>query len=246
MQSYTYKKIRENIWQIAEDDGVYCTLIKGSESAVLIDTGYGKHDLRAFVEENISTPYMVINSHGHPDHIGGNNRFNTIYALKEEWDIIRHFEMNKNISYSLKEIQIGQRISLGDINIDVVSLKGHTRGSVGFIVSEEKILIAGDALNECLWLFNYGSLSMLELYETINKTMKLNFESYLCGHSEKLYEKKKLFSHLKNIRNLKTDETTRKKLIGFETYSSIYKDSDGRSEIVFTKDKIAGLKKENF
>ena len=75
---YTYKKIREDIWQIQEDDGVYCTLVKGSELAVLIDTGYGKRNLRAFVEENISTPYMVLNSHGHPDHIGGNHWFDTI------------------------------------------------------------------------------------------------------------------------------------------------------------------------
>lgn len=27
---YEYTKIRENIWQIAEDNGVYCTLVKGS------------------------------------------------------------------------------------------------------------------------------------------------------------------------------------------------------------------------
>lgn len=25
----TYTKIRENIWQIAEDKGVFCTLVKG-------------------------------------------------------------------------------------------------------------------------------------------------------------------------------------------------------------------------
>lgn len=241
MQSYKYKKIRDNIWQIAEDNGVYCTLVKGSESAVLIDTGYGKRNLRAFVEENISTPYMVINSHGHPDHTGGNYQFDMVYALKEEQEIIRHFEMNKK-PYSLKEIQTGQRISLGDINIDVVSLSGHTKGSAGFIVSEEKILIAGDAFNECLWLFNYGSLSMKELYDTINKAMQLDFDSYLCGHSAELYEKKKLFSHLKNIGNLKVDESTRKNTMGFETFSSVYEDSDGKSEIVFTIDK---LQKEN-
>lgn len=90
--TYEYTKIRENIWQIEDDMGVRCTLLKGSELAVLIDTGYGERDLRHFVEENVSTPYMVINSHGHPDHIGGNHWFDTIYAIKEEWDVILHFE----------------------------------------------------------------------------------------------------------------------------------------------------------
>ena len=45
----------DHIWQIAEDKGVYCTLVKGSELAVLIDTGYGKRNLRAFIEKLISS-----------------------------------------------------------------------------------------------------------------------------------------------------------------------------------------------
>lgn len=172
---YEYTKIRENIWQIAEDDGVCCTLVKGSKMAVLIDTGYGRRNLRAFIEENVTTPYIVINSHGHPDHIGGNHWFDTVYSLRKEWDVIKHFEENGPKLYNLKEIQIGQHISLGDLNIVVVSLAGHTQGSIGFIVQEEDILIAGDALNEGLWLFNYGSLSMTDLYETIKATMTLDF-----------------------------------------------------------------------
>ena len=109
MSSYEYTKIRDNIWQILDDNGVYCTLVQGSEMAVLIDTGYGTRDLRAFIEETVSTPYMVINSHGHPDHIGGNYRFDTIYALKEEWDVIKYFEEKDCLTYNLKEIYIGEK-----------------------------------------------------------------------------------------------------------------------------------------
>ena len=237
--TYEYTKIRDNIWQIKEDDGVCCTLVKGSDMAVLIDTGYGVRNLRAFVEENVTTPYMVINSHGHPDHIGGNHWFDTVYSLKEEWDVIRHFEGNEPKGYELKEIQVGQRISLGDINIEVVSLAGHTKGSVGFLVQQDGILIAGDALNEGLWLFNYGSLSMSELYETIKVTLDLNFSTYLCGHSDEEYDKEKLISHVRNIENLKVDSSTKQNTIGFETYCSQYEDVNGVSEIVFTIDKVA-------
>lgn len=240
---YKYTKICENIWQIAEDNGVYCTLVKGSKMAVLIDTGYGKRNLRAFIEENITTPYIVINSHGHPDHIGGNHWFDTVYSSKKEWDVIRHFEGNKPKLYELKEIRVGQHISLGNLNIVVVSLAGHTKGSIGFIVQEENILIAGDALNEGLWLFNYGSLSMRDLYETLKATMELDFSIYLCGHSDKKYNKEKLISHVKNIENLKIDSNTKQNTIGFETYCSKYEDVKGQSEIVFTIDKVDKSKK---
>lgn len=236
--SYEYTKINDSIWQIAEDEGVYCTLVKGNELAILIDTGYGKRDLRAFVEENISTPYMVVNSHGHPDHIGGNHWFDTVYSLREEWDVIQHFEEREPGTYQLKEIRIGQKISLGNINVTVVSLAGHTKGSVGFLILEEKLLIAGDALNEGLWLFNYGSMSMNDLYETIKNTLELDFREYICGHSSEKYRKEKLISHIRNIQNIKVDDRTKQNTIGFETYCSRYEDRDGRSEIVFTIDKV--------
>lgn len=236
--TYNYTKIRDHIWQIAEDDGVYCTLIKGSELAVLIDTGYGKRDLRSFVEKNTSTPYMVIDSHGHPDHIGGNHWFDTVYALKQEWDVIRYFEENRPQTYRTGEIQIGQRIFLGNQTIEVIPLLGHTKGSVGFLVQEEKLLIAGDALNESLWLFNYGSLPMRDLYATIKETMEVDFDTYLCGHSDEEFRKEKLLSHLRNIEQLKTEDCRKQQTIGFETYSSAFEDSCGRSEIVFTIDKV--------
>ena len=235
---YEYTKICDNIWQIAEDNGVYCTLVKGNELAVLIDTGYGKRNLRDFVEKNISTPYIVINSHGHPDHIGGNHWFDTVYALQEEWDIIQHFEEKKPRRYDLKEIRIGQKISLGDIDIIVVSLAGHTKGSAGFFIPAKKLLVAGDALNEGLWLFNYGSLSMSDLYETIKNTLDLDFDTYICGHSNKKHIKDSLVSHMRNIENLRTDDDTKKNIMGFDTYCSKYEDSKGKSEIIFTIDKV--------
>lgn len=107
---------------------------------------------------------------------------------------------------------------------------------------EEKLLIAGDALNEGLWLFNYGSLSMKHLYNTLKKTMKLNFNSYLGGHSNIEYQKEKLLSHINNIENLKVDKNSKHNLMGFEVYSSKYEDIHGKSEIIFTEDKAVPVK----
>lgn len=234
---YFYTKIRNNIWQIEEDNGVYCTLIKGRDMAILVDTGYGNRNLRAFIEENISTPYMVINSHGHPDHIGGNHWFDEIFALKEDWDVIEYFE-EKEKTYELKEIKIGQKISLGDLHIEIIPLEGHTKGSIGLLVQEEKLLIAGDALNGELWLFNYGSLSMKELYKSLQKTVQLDFSTYLCGHSKQEYKKQRIVTHIYNIEHLKVDERTLQNTIGFETYCSSYSNEYGSSQIVFTNDKV--------
>lgn len=235
--SYEYWKIRNNIWQIAEDEGVYCTLVKGDNMAILIDTGYGNRNLRDFVEQHITTPYMVINSHGHPDHIGGNHWFDTVWAAKEEWELIDYFATERG-SYRREVITVGSQISLGNIHIDIIDLSGHTKGSIGFLVKEEGLLIAGDALNEGLWLFNYGSQFIKQLYDTLKRTMDLDFTSYLCGHSNKEYPKEKLLTHIRNIETLKIEDCRKQNTIGFETYCSTYQDANGRSEIVFSIDKI--------
>lgn len=179
--------------------GVCCTLVKGSEKALLIDTGYGRRNLRTFIEQNLDTTPL----------------------------------------YSQKILPVKDRLSLGNLHITVIPLPGHTAGSTGFLVEEERLLIAGDALNEELWLFNYGSLSLKQLYHTLKQTLSLEFDSYLCGHDRKEYKKEALTSHIKNMEALKTDACIPEVTIGFETLRSIYEDASGHSEIVFTKDKLS-------
>ena len=119
---YCFTRIRENIYQIADDKSVCCTLVKGKDLAILVDTGYGVRNLRAFVEQNVTTPYIVFNSHGHPDHIGGNNRFDEVYAVKEEWDVIDHFEkIPGGRTYVLREIKVGDELDLGGLHAEIVS-----------------------------------------------------------------------------------------------------------------------------
>lgn len=67
---------------------------------------------------------------------------------------------------------------------------------------------------------------------------KLDFSTYLCGYSNKEHNKDELISHVRNIENLKIDSSTKEDTIGFETYCSKYEDVKGKSEIVFTIDKV--------
>lgn len=231
-----YTEIRKNIWQISDDDGVYCTLVRGDSLAVLWDTGYGKQDIRSFVEENVQTEYIVINSHGHPDHIGGNRQFENIYAGEDAFDEILYF--SKTISsapvrYNLKKLNIGQRLNLGGIHGRIISLAGHTKGSVGLLIEEERLLLAGDALNPCLWIFNYGAMPTNQLKKTLENLEETEFDNYLCGHSDKEIPREFLKIHMKNITSMSIENSVKGITIGFETYESICEDKNGKSVIVY-------------
>ncbi|MDO4622710.1 MAG: MBL fold metallo-hydrolase [Eubacteriales bacterium] len=72
---YQCRKINDQVYHIVGKDAVNCQLVVGSEKAVLFDTGYGFADLAAFIKGFCKVPVTVVNSHGHLDHVNGNNQF---------------------------------------------------------------------------------------------------------------------------------------------------------------------------
>jgi len=67
-------------WLVGEPGHVNNYLVEGDERAVLVDTGLGLADVRAAAEALTDKPILVVNSHGHDDHRGGNWRFDDVAA----------------------------------------------------------------------------------------------------------------------------------------------------------------------
>lgn len=79
---YTMEQIHPRIWKVVEADpyGQYPFLyvIMGADKCIVIDTGTGCGNFKGFVSEHINTtslPYLVVSTHVHFDHIGGNHAF---------------------------------------------------------------------------------------------------------------------------------------------------------------------------
>ena len=75
---FAVQRLREGIYLVGEPMHVNSYLILGSERAVLLDTGMGISNIRAVVEELTDLPILVVNSHYHFDHVGGNHLFDDI------------------------------------------------------------------------------------------------------------------------------------------------------------------------
>src|SRR5205807_9970929 len=56
-------------------------LIVGEQRALLFDTGMGISDVKKVVEELTKLPVIVLNSHTHDDHVGGNWEFDRVYGM---------------------------------------------------------------------------------------------------------------------------------------------------------------------
>lgn len=136
-----------------------------TREAVIVDCGTykeeEKEEIRRCIEENRLKPRHLLNTHGHFDHIFGNDFICKTYGLhpqmsREEAETyslaalhMRQFirrELPLEIPAIGNYLQEGDEIPFGTHSLKVISTPGHTPGGICFYLEEEKILLSGDSL----------------------------------------------------------------------------------------------------
>ena len=149
------KQLLPHLYLIDDAGESTCYLIEGQTHAMLIDTANGQEDLRAIVEGLTRLPVIVVNTHGHGDHIFGNVYFDEAWMHPADMELAETFmgyakeELDKHglKPCPLKALSIGQVFDLGGLQLEVVSLAGHTPGSIGLLDRKDRILFTGDGVN---------------------------------------------------------------------------------------------------
>jgi glyoxylase-like metal-dependent hydrolase (beta-lactamase superfamily II) len=77
---FAVELVSPRTWLVSEPGHVNCFLVEGDELAVLVDTGLGLADIGAAVRDLTDRPILVVNTHGHDDHRGGNHLFDQVAA----------------------------------------------------------------------------------------------------------------------------------------------------------------------
>lgn len=204
-------RIRDNVFHIYESLGVFCTLILGSESALLIDTGFGFGDIYGAVLSITDLPIKVINTHGHIDHIQGNKFFGQVMLHPDDKAILRLYssQIAKRVLYwgvrdtldgderknvglffrrnrqRLLPVEDGAVIDLGDCSVEAIHTPGHTRGSLCLLDRKNRLLYSGDTLSSHVWLCLRESTNVKTYIESVEKVMRRSdeYDTILSSHS---------------------------------------------------------------
>lgn len=75
------------VYLISEQYKATAYLVTGSKGAMLIDTGYGIGDFAGLVRSLTPLPLVVVNTHGHVDHVAGDYQFSQIWLPAKDMDI---------------------------------------------------------------------------------------------------------------------------------------------------------------
>jgi glyoxylase-like metal-dependent hydrolase (beta-lactamase superfamily II) len=138
---------------------VNCYILAEGENcpAVIIDPGSEDVKIKKVLEKNKLTPGIVINTHGHYDHIGSDDKFNVpVYVHEKEVDFLRDpnlnlsgiFALPSRVKAEIRGVKDGDIIEMGKICFKVLHIPGHTPGGIALLMKapEENIVFTGDTL----------------------------------------------------------------------------------------------------
>ncbi|HKF77598.1 MAG TPA: MBL fold metallo-hydrolase [Candidatus Dormibacteraeota bacterium] len=86
---FDVRELEPGVHLIGEPGHVNSFLIQGASSAVLLDTGLGVADIRSVAEELTDRRLLVVNSHYHFDHTGGNGLFEDVAIHRAGADLLQ-------------------------------------------------------------------------------------------------------------------------------------------------------------
>lgn len=138
---------------------VNCYILACAESreAIIIDPGDQYSKIGLVLKKHKLKPAMVINTHGHYDHIGCDDEFGVVvYAHELDFPMLKYARKNLSASFSsaynvkseIKPLEDKEVIKLDCLELEVMHLPGHTRGGIGILMKRPQadIVFTGDTL----------------------------------------------------------------------------------------------------
>jgi glyoxylase-like metal-dependent hydrolase (beta-lactamase superfamily II) len=203
------------IYEPGQWEEVISYLIVGKNKSLLFDTGLGIGDIKKLTSEITPIEPLVINSHTHYDHIGGNYQFQEIYGIDDEFSRLNskgspykevkefvsdewlHGETPKGFvpkQYQIKPYKItkivkdGDRIDLGDRVLEIILIPGHTPDSICLLDRKNRLLFTGDTFYPAPLYAHFPESNFNEYAQTAQLLHKLQSEvDYVIpSHNETL------------------------------------------------------------
>jgi glyoxylase-like metal-dependent hydrolase (beta-lactamase superfamily II) len=137
-----------------------------SDAPVLIDSGYISHfsDTEGFLDEAgvcISDVSLIISTHCHSDHIGGNRAIQEASGCdialhrigkhfidtRDDWSTWwRYFDQEAAFFYCTRALDDGDEVDIGPHRFRVIHTPGHASDGIVLYNRPERLLISSDAL----------------------------------------------------------------------------------------------------
>lgn len=176
------------------------------EKPTLFDTGFGSdiEETESLIEQTgiqVSDLDLIVNTHYHSDHVGGNHYLQQRYGTKiaaHKWDaclinkVDRETGCAEYLDQPIEQYEVdiileeGSEINTGNKTFQVIHTPGHTLGHISFYEPNDEILIVGDLFHrdDLGWLniFREGVSAINRSVESLEKLKELPIKIAYSGH----------------------------------------------------------------
>ena len=169
-------------WRI-EDGMVRFFLLKGSRKALLIDTGMTVRHARQIAQALAGLPVELLNTHADRDHTGCNAQFEACYMHPDEEALY----LQSGNGGRVVPVRDGDGIDLGNRELKIIHLPGHTPGSIAVLDVKNRVLISGDPIQEHGRIFMFGGhRNMRDYVSSLEKLEKMtaDFDEIWPSHAD--------------------------------------------------------------
>ncbi len=148
------REIQDDLFQIAVGlDSTCMYVLVTRDKALVVDTQtvaeFEGKKIVDYVKSITDKPAVVVNTHPHFDHTAGNVQFSEVYASPQTIADITSAAARANtpISYTLKPVNDGETIDLGDRKIQAIAIGAHSPGSLAYLDQKTGYLFTGDEID---------------------------------------------------------------------------------------------------
>ncbi|MCX5707071.1 MAG: MBL fold metallo-hydrolase [Candidatus Omnitrophica bacterium] len=149
--------ILETITVGVMDTNCYVLAAAKNSEALIIDPGAEERKIRRVLEKHKLRPAFIINTHGHYDHIGVDDKFGVpVYVHKDDLALLRDpllnlsglFAMPYTVKSEIRILEDNLSIELVGLELKVLHIPGHTRGGIALLLKKpvERVVFTGDTL----------------------------------------------------------------------------------------------------
>lgn len=138
---------------------VNCYILASREGspAIIIDPGDQEPKIRRVLDKHKLKPAFIINTHGHYDHIGCDDKFKVpVYIHRQDAALLKDAQLNFSallalpcrVKSEIRVLEDGSGVGLDDIRLKVMHMPGHTPGGIALLLEKpvNKIVFTGDSL----------------------------------------------------------------------------------------------------